>query len=656
MHTFFRMSSAGRLRRRGSGACSEGCCTRLRRRLAERAAGEDGFLLIEVMVSVLLTGLIAVATFNGFTAANRLTADQRRHSVAQLLAAESQEQLRSDPATALDALETEPHSYTRTANGTIFTITQEAEAVSASGSATGCSVNATSKENGANILITSSVTWSLLTKAKRPPVKEASVITPPVGSAVEVDVTNGGAPPAGVAGVTARASFVPEGSAASNSATGTTSSAGCVVLSGLAATEATIEILPKNNFVTQGSLLQYPTNEITIVPNLTTQYPVVYAEGARFEAEFTYKGSTKLGSETVTGDTFVASNTASIPAGYTNFAVGGTAFEYEGEEETYKTVSGTYSPTAFTAAGLKYLSGGLFPFPTAWATFAGDCPKNDVNAEALGTAGTLTPGETTKVQIPLSRTVLNIYKGTQTETPPHTLETSANYPITITNTECEGSETPLHASASNLRHTQTSSKGHLSAPFQPFGKASLCLASGGRTYTVNYNNATAAGSEKSIYIGEITNAEKEAARKKVEAENKAKRESEEKTTEAKRISEETAAREAKEDVEETEKTANLKKEVEADKKYKEEEAKKIISKSTREAKEKEYKTKRESEEKTKKTTRESEESTKRKAAEKAESEARTKKLSEETTFNTGLKKAETEEISKKEVTVGTGSC
>jgi Tfp pilus assembly protein PilV len=655
MHTFFRMSSAGRLRRRGSDACPESRWARLRRRLAEQAADEGGFLLIEVMVSVLLTGLIAIATFNGFTAANRLTADQRRHSVAQLLAAESQEQLRSDPATALDALETEPHSYTRTLNGTVFTITQEAEAVSASGSATGCSVTATSKENGANILITSSVTWALLTKAKRPAVKEASVITPPVGSAVEVDVTNGGAPPASVAGVTARASFVPEGSAASNTATGTTSSTGCVVLSGLATTQATIEILQKNNFVSQGSLLQYPTNEITIVPNLTTQYPVVYAEGARFEAEFTYKGSSKFGAETVTGDTFVASNTASIPAGYTNFAVGGTAFEYEGEEETYKTVSGTYSPTAFTAAGLKYLSGGLFPFPTAWATFAGDCPKNDVNAEALGTAGTLTPGETTKVQIPLSRTVLNIYKGTQTEKT-HTLETSTNYPITIKNTECEGSETPLHASASNLRHTQTSSKGHLSAQFQPFGKASLCLVSGARTYTVSYNNTTAAGSEKSIYLGEVTNAEKEAARKKIESENKAKRESEEKTTESKRVSEETASREAKEAVEETEKTANLKKEVEADKKYKEEESKKIISKSTRETREKEYKTKRESEEKTKETTRESEEATKRKAAEKVESEARTKKIAEETTFNTKLKTEETKEISEKEVTVGTGSC
>ncbi|HEY1832852.1 MAG TPA: hypothetical protein VGG08_00325 [Solirubrobacteraceae bacterium] len=600
------MSSAGRPRRRGSDASSESRFAGLRKRLARRAEGEEGFLLIEVMVSVMLVGLIAVATFNGFSAANRFTADQRRHSAAQLLAAQSQEQLRSNPATALDALETEPHSYTRTVNGTEFTITQEAKPISASGSATGCTASTSSKENGANILIVSSVTWALLKSAGRPPVKQASVITPPIGSALEVDVTNGAAPPAGVSGVTATAKFVPEGTGTSNTASGTTASAGCVVLSGLATTTATVEIAQKPSFVTMASQLQVPTKEVTIVPNLTTQYPVTYAEAGRVEAEFTYKGSNKFGSETVTGDTFVVSN-SHVPSGYPSFAVGGTAFAYKsGGEETYKVVPGTYSATAFTAAGTSYPKGLLFPFPSAWAGYAGDCPKNDVNTEALGPGGTVVTGTIAKVTVPLSRTELNIYKGLEKEAT-HTLETAGAYEVKITNTECEGYESPLHATASELAHTQKSSKGHLTSQFQPFGKAKLCLSTGTRTYTATYNNATATGSKVSLYIGEQSNEEKAEAREEAEA-----------TARTKRISEEKATREANETLEATE-----------DLRFQKLEKEGKISRTTRKNEEKNYENKRLSEEASKRT-----------AAESAETTANNKKQSEET-----------KEITEKSVTV-----
>src|SRR4051794_24125472 len=75
----------------------------LRSRLRE-SRGEDGFLLVEVLVSAMLVALIVTATFNGLDVANRLTADQRRHDTASILAAQSQEQLRTEPASALNAL------------------------------------------------------------------------------------------------------------------------------------------------------------------------------------------------------------------------------------------------------------------------------------------------------------------------------------------------------------------------------------------------------------------------------------------------------------------------------------------------------------------------------------------------------------------------
>ncbi len=151
-------------------------------------------MLMEVVISALLVGLIVVATFTGFDVVNRVTAEQRRHNEAALLAAQSQEQLRSNPATTLDTLESEPHVYTRTVGGTVFTITQQAQPVNATGTATGCNATETKSKTSTNILITSTVTWPTLKASKRPAVEQSSIITPPTGSALEVDITNGAAP------------------------------------------------------------------------------------------------------------------------------------------------------------------------------------------------------------------------------------------------------------------------------------------------------------------------------------------------------------------------------------------------------------------------------------------------------------------------------
>src|SRR5271165_6538171 len=81
---------------------------------------QDGFLLIEVMISALLVALVVVATFNGFDLVNRTDANQRDRSEAYLLAAESQEQLRSEPASALETLAekgSSGHAYTSKVNG-----------------------------------------------------------------------------------------------------------------------------------------------------------------------------------------------------------------------------------------------------------------------------------------------------------------------------------------------------------------------------------------------------------------------------------------------------------------------------------------------------------------------------------------------------------
>ena len=51
------------------------------------AGAQEGFLLIEVIISTLLVALIVVATLTGFDVVNRVSADERMHNEAAALAA-----------------------------------------------------------------------------------------------------------------------------------------------------------------------------------------------------------------------------------------------------------------------------------------------------------------------------------------------------------------------------------------------------------------------------------------------------------------------------------------------------------------------------------------------------------------------------------------
>jgi Tfp pilus assembly protein PilV len=568
-----------------------------------RPGSEHGFLLVEVLISALLVAMIVIATFTGLEAASRASADQRRHAAAAVLAAQSQEQLRSDPATTLDALEYSPHTYTKTADGTTYKITQEAKAVNANGTGTGCNASETKSESGANIQITSSVTWALLESAKRPAVKAVSIISPPTGSALEVDVTNGGTQP--ISGVTAKATFTPVESSSPTTVEGTTSSTGCVVLTGIAATVATVEIGEKVGFVTPNGLLKWPTKEVKIAPNITTHYPVTYAEGGRVSAKYTYKGATEWEGKAVASDTFVVFNSSMTEK--PGFEVGSTAFEYgeAGGEERYKALTGTFSATAATAAGSRFPNGDLFPFETnKWQVYAGDCTVDSTEAvTAKGSEPLKNPavlveaGKTTVVEVPLSYLTLNLLTGTWANRSTATLESAGSYPVKITNSECSSAGTPNNALGSNLVHTQSTSAGHLGNPFQPFGKYEFCVAytTKNRVFRTSFENLTTAGSTINLYAGEPSTTEREA---------------EEKTAKEARIAKEASEKSARESAEAAERT-QWKKEV-TEGKRKSSELPTLESKQASE-----------------RATKEAAETTKRKEAEKAEETAKTNRIKEE---------------------------
>jgi hypothetical protein len=187
---------------------------------------------------------------------------------------------------------------------------------------------------------------------------------------------------------------------------------------------------------------------------------------------------------------------------------------------TYEALTGSSSESASYAqkaltpvSATHYPNGDLFPFPSAWAVYAGDCTANnpelisgkpapDGSVKVLG-------GTTTEVSVPTSYLRLNVYKKTKTTE----VETSA-LTIKITNLSCQTASIPNNAAKLNITHTQSTNKeGHLEDPFQPFGKFELCYysASTKKKFTAKYENTTVKGiAPLTIYLNE-TKAEKESA-------------------------------------------------------------------------------------------------------------------------------------------------
>jgi type II secretory pathway pseudopilin PulG len=483
-------------------------------------AGEEGLTLIEVMVSALMVGFIAIATFNGLTVATDATASERFHDQASLLAAQSQESLRSDSAATLDAIEESAHVYTQTIGGETYTISQSDKWVQDANQNASCSATGKEHSNAAGnyLQIHTRITWPQQLASGAHPLEQYSIITPPDGSGLEVDVTNGLIPEKPVAGVTVKA----------GEAESTTGEAGCVIFGGIPATRVNVEAF-KIGDVTQTGAIRKDFPELLVVPNLTTQVPVTLNQGAAITAEFTHEG------KAVTGDTFVASNAKLEPS--PDFEVGSTQFGSFGKEGEYDALPAGTGSTPYTQAKEAYLataktpistvyypSGDLFPYESAWTAYAGDCLENNPHTvdpsqfpESSVPSVTLTPGEDATVKIPTSYVLLNAYSGTKSV--PGSLEGTSR-PVKITNNACASSKTPDNASAFSTIHLQNTTienittgvkPGHLEAPYQPFGKvvgttqpSKLCLwdEKEKRTYTAEYANETIAGSEINLYLKE----------------------------------------------------------------------------------------------------------------------------------------------------------
>ncbi|HUB73266.1 MAG TPA: hypothetical protein VL979_04425 [Solirubrobacteraceae bacterium] len=519
MRTIF--ARALRRRRQPAGRWRSGLGTGLtgplvaRARLLARAgreAPEAGLMLMEVLVSALIIGLVVVATLTGLDALTHSGTEERARNEAAVLAAESQQNLRSEPANLLLSLENNANVYTISRANTKYTVTQEASYDN--GEQISCASSETKKGQGSYILVSTKITWPHM---KVHPVVESSIITPPTGSGIDVEASNGEIATAGVPVVI---KYTPNGSKEETKLEGSTGTAGCVLFAGIPATEATVEIAPAPGIVSPAGNQTWPIQKLTLAPNVITHVAIRAATAGAITARFTFKGQAsyehinnqgKKEPQNVEGDTFVAYNAEMGES--PNFQKGNAL-----SPTTFSSTAGKFevAPAGFKATitsptqAAKYPAGNLFPFPSpkAWTAYAGDCPENNPEkwlATEKAETAVLLPGEDKTLNVPLTYVELNVYsrsqklikeKLTKKESVTSYLETSTSYEVTISNTKCSA-QTPNNTvtNATAYKHVQLTTTGsenggHLQDPFQPFGEFKICLK----------KTATKAFEVKSAYV------------------------------------------------------------------------------------------------------------------------------------------------------------
>ena len=115
---------------------------------------------------------------------------------------------------------------------------------------------------------------------------------------------------------------------------------GCVVLSGIQSTSATVEILEKTGFVTLNGNLAPKPAPLSIAPNVTVHQQFKFAEAGAIRAEFTYRGATTWEGKEVKSDTFVVGN--ALMGTRPELEVGSTSIVTQtGGEEPYEALTGS---------------------------------------------------------------------------------------------------------------------------------------------------------------------------------------------------------------------------------------------------------------------------------------------------------------------------
>ena len=319
---------------------------------AQRAIrDQQGFLLIEVLISAVIVAMIAVATLTGFQAASISTATDRSRALATQVVGEEQEALRGMSTTALeqywDADQSAKEYCAAGAKSCLeLTVKNTATFVAASSKQFTCETSGA----GANYIeTTTEATWTGEKTHDNHPVRQTSIVTVPPAASIEVKLKDEDNSPVEGATVEVRE----EGK--SSGTTQLTPAGGCAVFSGLTAGQKDTVLVKKTGWTNEAGE-STPSKEISVTTGTVALAEFVIAPTGSLEVKF------KTGAEATESDTFVAYQSKIKPD---PFYVGGKAGE-------------TLTP----AASLT----GLYPFttlkektwePEKYTVYAGDCTANN---------------------------------------------------------------------------------------------------------------------------------------------------------------------------------------------------------------------------------------------------------------------------------------
>jgi Tfp pilus assembly protein PilV len=327
--------------------------------------GEDGFALIEILVSALVLAIVAAAVLSLMQTTARSANDQRRHSEAYALAQEDQARLRSMRLSSLNRLQ-QTNEYTL--DGTKFTVESTGVFVNnSSGNDSSCTTGETSADF---VRVTSKVTWGGM--GNRPAVAMQSIVSPSTGSLNPNNgiliVTTKNAAGLALPGVALT------GGGPSNFS-GSTHSTGCANFADLPWGDYTItasgsDLVAKNGYPPQAEPAK-------VIAGGTNNKALVFDHAASLPVQFEYRVGSTSTFKVAKLDSVYVFNSGMNPA------------------RPYWTATKTRE-TSITATP-------IFPFTSADTVYAGACSANNPGSgPGLGTV-TLNPAETApllKLKVP----------------------------------------------------------------------------------------------------------------------------------------------------------------------------------------------------------------------------------------------------------------
>ena len=434
-------------------------------RTRRRLRGEDGFIIVEVLVSAVILVTVSLAVFLTLDNADKAAGNQQKRTLAANFAQSELERIRSLPVEDVAAAR---GTRTVTANGITYTETLVAKWVTDGSDEPEC----TTRSGGLDYLRTTvSISWNGMGQAK--PVTMTTFYTPPAGAgggdtgSASVHITDrNGNPVAGI-GVTLDGP---------QDFSDTTNVNGCVVFGFVPESTAYTIRFSRAGFV-DGDSNPTVADPVTVTGGETTKLQYDYDQGGTTEVRFlTRRG----GAEIATNPLRLQFFNAAQPSGPKTIPLDGTV--------------GTWTPgSGTTASRWQGPSVPLFPFTGPYAVYAGNCKANAVpNTNSDSKFVNITPNalqNTGIVYVPALD--VTVYSGTGPSNPGTTVSNA----IVQYDPGC----TPIY-------QRTTDATGKLVDPGFPYSTTgTVCAMSPGRRVRKAQANVnTAVGTPVNLYLGDPT--------------------------------------------------------------------------------------------------------------------------------------------------------